>query len=85
MDCNMPIMDGFQASVQIRDMIFQHNYAFLQQRPLLRIEAPQIVALTAYNTDAFKEKCFSAGMAKFLTKPMNVDKLKAVLRDLGLI
>ena len=69
MDCNMPIMDGFTASLTIREMIFKHNY---QRRLLDQLDQPYIVALTAYNTDSFKEKCFNSGMIKFLTKPMEV-------------
>ena len=39
MDCNMPVMDGFESSVQIRKFIADKG-----------ARQPLIVALTAYNT-----------------------------------
>ena len=44
MDCNMPVMDGFKASNEIKklDTIYDFN--------------SYIVALTAYTTENFKEK-----------------------------
>jgi CheY-like chemotaxis protein len=44
-----------------------------------------IVALTAYNTDKFKDKSLSIGMDDFLTKPINTDKLKELLIRVGLV
>ena len=52
MDCNMPIMDGFEASIKI-NQLYQNNEIH---------HKPYICALTAYTTDAFKEKCFNCGM-----------------------
>ncbi len=56
MDCNMPVMDGFQATQEIRKLLG---------------DTIHIVALTAYNTEDFKKKCFEMGMDNFLTKPVN--------------
>jgi len=64
MDCNMPVMDGFQATQAIREM-FKTNQKI----------QPCIVALTAYNTKKFEEKCFEAGMDRFLTKPLDSNDL----------
>jgi two-component system, sensor histidine kinase len=60
MDCNMPIMDGFQATQEIRKMLPPST-------PVC------IAALTAYTTENFKEKTFASGMDYFLTKPVCAD------------
>ena len=77
MDCNMPVMDGFQATKAIRQNVDTFNQSHIQQ-----VDQPYIVALTAYNTSGFKDKCLAAGMNKFLTKPINVVKLKKLLTRL---
>lgn len=51
MDCNMPIMDGLQATREIRKLVSQKNTT--------------IIALTAYSTDGFERKCLLAGMDEF--------------------
>jgi CheY-like chemotaxis protein len=69
MDCNMPVMDGFEATRRI-----------LQMSP-----KSKIVALTAYSTEDFRTKCEEAGMLEFLTKPINEDKLNQILHDAGVL
>ena len=68
MDCNMPVMDGFEATRRI-----------LQMSPTAKI-----VTLTAYSTEEFRSKCQEAGMLEFLTKPINEEKLSQLLLDVGL-
>ena len=70
MDIQMPIMDGFQATLAIRSLV---KYASLP-----------IVALTATTTEEFKEKSFSVGMNGHLGKPFNPSHLKAKIRQLCL-
>jgi two-component system, sensor histidine kinase and response regulator len=68
MDCQMPIMDGLEATRRIR------RIEAAEQRPHTRI-----VALTA---NAFKEDqdaCFAAGMDDFLAKPFSFQQLMDVL------
>ena len=43
------------------------------------------MALTAYQTDHFKDKCLSAGMKEYLNKPTNEEQVQALLYKNGLI
>ena len=61
MDCNMPILDGFQASTQIKEL-----YAAKKIK-----HYPYICALTAYTTGVFRTKCFNSGMRNYLSKPVS--------------
>ncbi|MCK6546446.1 PAS domain S-box protein [Myxococcota bacterium] len=68
MDCQMPVMDGFEATAQIR--------ALERAR---RLPRTPIVALTAGAYDEDRERCLAAGMDDFLTKPIDPEALRAVL------
>eukprot|EP00347_Sterkiella_histriomuscorum_P016419 403353254 len=75
MDCNMPIMDGFQSTMEIRkfeDSLFEIKSS-LQEKAT-------IIALTAYTADLFKQKCFEVGMDDYLTKPVSADQIEKVLQ-----
>lgn len=67
MDCQMPVMDGFEATKTIRDLQGE------QQRT-------PIVALTANVLQAEKDKCFAAGMDDFVAKPVNKQVLALALQ-----
>ncbi|HET8870260.1 MAG TPA: ATP-binding protein [Aquabacterium sp.] len=69
MDCDMPIMDGYEATRQIRTQE--------QQLELPRIP---IVALTATAGDSERQDCLEAGMDDFLSKPCVLEDLSQVLR-----
>jgi signal transduction histidine kinase/DNA-binding NarL/FixJ family response regulator len=67
MDCQMPVLDGFDATAQIR------------QLPEGRGAKLPIVALTANTMRGDEQRCLDAGMDAFLAKPYTMDKLRAVL------
>ncbi len=67
MDCQMPVMDGFEATRLIRAA----ESAKGRHTP--------IVALTAKAMKGDRDKCFEAGMDAYLTKPVDRDKLFALL------
>ena len=67
MDCQMPEMDGFEATRQIR---------LLEQK---RGEHVPIVALTADIIKADREKCLDAGMDGHMNKPITLAKLQNLL------
>lgn len=68
MDCQMPAMDGFEATRQIR--------ADEQSRGLARTP---VVALTASALAEDSERCLGAGMDAHLPKPFREDQLLSVL------
>ena len=60
----MPEMDGFEATKMIR----------------LCLEAqPIIIALTASTMYGDKEKCLQAGMDDYLSKPIDINNLAAII------
>ncbi|MDQ5909897.1 MAG: hypothetical protein QG599_1992 [Pseudomonadota bacterium] len=67
MDCQMPVMDGFQAAAAIR----QGEVGKMSRLP--------IVALTAHAVSGDRERCLAAGMDDYLTKPFSQDRLVKLL------
>ena len=70
MDCQMPKMDGYNATKEIRTFEKKHSYS--KQIP--------IVALTAHALPSEREKCLAAGMDDFITKPFELEELKKVIQ-----
>ena len=67
MDVQMPVMDGFQATREIRSLGEDSS-------------SIPIVAVTANAFQSEREKCFSFGMNDYLTKPVDKDLLKEALQ-----
>lgn len=67
MDCQMPDMDGFEATAAIRHQNQQNG-----------THTP-IIAITAHAMKGDRERCLSAGMDDYITKPIKPDILKKVL------
>ena len=65
MDCQMPVMDGLQATREIRSRESGHR--------------TPIVALTAGALRSDEENCLGAGMDGFIAKPIDLTKLSALL------
>ena len=68
MDCQMPVMDGYQASALIR----HHQAGAASRLP--------IIALTANAMADDRDKCLGAGMDDYLSKPYTLAELDAVLK-----
>jgi signal transduction histidine kinase/ActR/RegA family two-component response regulator len=70
MDCQMPVMDGFEATRQIRAWERTQND---------RLPIP-IVALTANVQISDREACFAAGMTDFTSKPIKGEVLDRIFQ-----
>ena len=68
MDCQMPEMDGFEATGAIRSL---EAFSDLGHVP--------IIAMTAAAMEGDRERCIAAGMDDFVTKPVRLEVVSAVL------
>ncbi|MCA2486728.1 MULTISPECIES: response regulator, partial [Vibrio] len=64
MDCMMPVMDGFEATKQIR-----------AYEASLGLEKTPIIALTASVVDDDIQRCYDSGMDAYVPKPVRKEKL----------
>lgn len=68
MDCQMPEMSGFEATLQIRQ--------------LPKGAMVPIVALTAMAMEGDKQKCLASGMNAYIAKPFSKSDLERIIREL---
>jgi CheY-like chemotaxis protein len=72
MDCQMPEMDGYEATKQIRRMESEQN-----------LEPVRIIAMTANAMEGDAELCAATGMDDYIAKPVDHNKLITVLKRAG--
>lgn len=77
MDCQMPVLDGFEASQRIRRLDYRARNG----------QALPIIALTANAMKGDRERCIAAGMDDYIAKPIRktdlVDKVTSWIKDGG--
>jgi CheY-like chemotaxis protein len=76
MDCQMPEMDGYEATRCIRQFSSADRTA--------SSAAVHIIAMTANAMDGDRELCLAAGMDDYIAKPMRIEELQATLQRVPL-
>ena len=74
MDCQMPFMDGYEATNKIREFIDEQGAS-----------QPIISAVTGHTEQAYIERAMNAGMNQVMSKPVDVEVLKVLLQKFGYI
>ena len=69
MDCQMPVMDGFEATRRIRNGLAGSANARLP-----------IIAMTANAMEEDRRECLAAGMNDFISKPITLARLQEILK-----
>jgi signal transduction histidine kinase/ligand-binding sensor domain-containing protein/DNA-binding response OmpR family regulator/HPt (histidine-containing phosphotransfer) domain-containing protein len=70
LDAQMPVMDGYQATRQIRQRWSDS-------------ERPRLIAMTASAMRGDREKCLEAGMDDYISKPVEIAEIRRVLEQAG--
>jgi PAS domain S-box-containing protein len=70
MDCQMPEMDGYEATRRIRD-----------ESSSVRNHRIPVIAMTANAMKGDREKCLEAGMDDYISKPVNMDEFVDVIKQ----
>jgi len=68
MDCQMPVMDGYTASLEVRNNADQYRSDL------------KIVAMTGNALEGAKRKCIDSGMDDYISKPIRLSSLKTTLK-----
>ena len=82
MDCQMPEMDGYEATQEIRKREANPDSQATSDQRRATSNSPRlpIIAVTANAMQGDREKCLAAGMDDYLSKPIRVEELTVVFQ-----
>ena len=72
MDCNMPFMDGYEATGKIRQYLFDRG-----------ILQPIIIGVTGHTEDVYIQRALDSGMNEVLFKPCDSQDLRLIVDMIG--
>ena len=75
MDIMMPVMDGLEATAQIRK--FEKETPSKNHTP--------VIAITANTLDNDRDKCIATGMDEYMAKPFDMNRLNEIFKELNII
>ena len=75
MDIMMPVMDGLEATFQIRK--YEKETEGKQHTP--------VIAITANTLDNDRDKCLATGMDEYMAKPFDMNRLNEIFKELNII
>ena len=75
MDIMMPVMDGLEATFQIRK--FEKETDSKRHTP--------VIAITANTLDNDRDKCLATGMDEYMAKPFDMNRLNEIFKELNII
>ena len=77
MDCNMPFMDGYEATKRIRKLFLSKDIPRKQQ--------PRIVAITGHVENEYVQRAIACGMDKVYPKPLPIKDFGQLLLSMKFI
>jgi osomolarity two-component system sensor histidine kinase NIK1 len=75
MDIMMPVMDGLEATFQIRK--YEKENDDKKHTP--------VIAITANTLDNDRDKCIATGMDEYMAKPFDMNRLNEIFKELNII
>ncbi|MBD2545792.1 MULTISPECIES: response regulator [Planktothricoides] len=74
MDCQMPVLDKYQANQEIR-----RRWTADRLEATQIIRRPVVIAMTANAVSHHEQLCLDAGMDDYISKPVGLEQLRAIL------
>jgi osomolarity two-component system sensor histidine kinase NIK1 len=75
MDIMMPVMDGLEATFQIRKY----------EKETIDHKHTPVIAITANTLDNDRDKCLATGMDEYMAKPFDMNRLNEIFKELNIL
>lgn len=75
MDIMMPVMDGLEATFQIRKY----------EKEMDNNRHTPVIAITANTLDNDRDKCIATGMDEYMAKPFDMNRLNEIFKELNIL